>query len=902
MQHSKLRGLAAVGVSAAMVLVGLMAGGPRSFGAAPTYVGGGFISILDAQTGDPAVHMSPTDLPTGLTAADLPFNTGTFVTQPKIGTVLWANPGTWTDAAYFTFQWRYSTNGGSTWSTIPSTEAQDQDGNNLTVAQNFAPPLAFIGDYLQVTITAYDAAGVVTGSPLKLDTLDMGKIVGLNPDLIAAWNNTNYGATGTTRANGDVSLVPYQTTAWLTAYGYPDNTPPSGGIEGGGSGTFPKAGSSTANRVDRGIHGTGGGTGTYADPITFATDGTFELPYGTEIYVPRFQKYFISEDMCYECQGDYQGTAPDDPNTPTYGSGSNLTTPGGDGGPAMVHFDLWVGGNATNDVWQDVVQCENQLTLANDDGSAYMESIIVNPPDGLPVPLVGPIWDSTDKLCNGAPLDPSLAGNVGQFKNVAGGGTSTPHWSSTNNTTGFRYTMPYKAFDSAATVTPNGGNGSGNTANTWGNGPLSPADTETGFWVNPTGATIASGTGLCMTDHGNSTEIGTPVTMEPCADPTDTDPANVERLSSQMFTLTGSSIMINNLCIDMGFAPTGFPPPGEDAQPSGSISLSASWFTQTAAPNATNAIARQGSAPRPVTLQRCNFNANQEWEGTTNFVDMEEGYWALADLGAIGSFPDKNNPGEVIDYLYAVNINGNYGDYSSDFWDTPMSRGANDENQVNTDVTSIDPADVATTVITVSGGGLSTQSAELYLFKDDVDLATVDPDTDAVADLGSISVENGQINADGTYSATVGLPAGLSVGSYKIGVLGNYGDMPAPLSTSDSLSTSVTTAAQLGYNGMTTSSYDSPTVQGLGNFRDENFSFPTWGLSGTITLRGSGTNPNPHNCDPQTGICTDTGGAVNGTSTGLLAAAILLLVGAGAATFMARGTSLSMTGSRRRRS
>lgn len=75
------------------------------------------------------------------------------------------------------------------------------------------------------------------------------------------------------------SPAPAATThqAFVTFYGWYDNTPPSAAI------AYPV------------IHQTAGGTGTWSDPITYASD-TSETPAGTKIYVPRVQKYFIMED------------------------------------------------------------------------------------------------------------------------------------------------------------------------------------------------------------------------------------------------------------------------------------------------------------------------------------------------------------------------------------------------------------------------------------------------------------------------------------------------------------------------------------------------------------------------------------------------------------------------------
>lgn len=46
------------------------------------------------------------------------------------------------------------------------------------------------------------------------------------------------------------------------------------------------------------LHERAGGTGTYDDPITFATEYDDTYPVGTRIYMPYLRKYFIREDDC----------------------------------------------------------------------------------------------------------------------------------------------------------------------------------------------------------------------------------------------------------------------------------------------------------------------------------------------------------------------------------------------------------------------------------------------------------------------------------------------------------------------------------------------------------------------------------------------------------------------------
>ncbi|MFC0431253.1 hypothetical protein [Kutzneria buriramensis] len=112
----------------------------------------------------------------------------------------------------------------------------------------------------------------------------------------------------------------------ITFYGAADNDPP-----GSRQIAFPNV-----------MHGQAGGTGTFADPITFAAQQGRFAP-GTKIYVPDVQRYFILEDTCADCSGP--------------------------------HIDLWTG--AATD--RGIVRCENSLTR---NGSRPYQ---LNPPAGLPV-------------------------------------------------------------------------------------------------------------------------------------------------------------------------------------------------------------------------------------------------------------------------------------------------------------------------------------------------------------------------------------------------------------------------------------------------------------------------------------------------------------------------------------
>ena len=81
-------------------------------------------------------------------------------------------------------------------------------------------------------------------------------------------------------------------SVYVTVYGWADNSPPGGAIAYPMNGGFPT------------LRDAAGGTGTYADPITFATDKD-ELPIGTRVYVPFIEKYVMMEDDCVECDSDW---------------------------------------------------------------------------------------------------------------------------------------------------------------------------------------------------------------------------------------------------------------------------------------------------------------------------------------------------------------------------------------------------------------------------------------------------------------------------------------------------------------------------------------------------------------------------------------------------------------------
>ncbi|HEX3261114.1 MAG TPA: hypothetical protein VHS35_21540 [Pseudonocardia sp.] len=111
-------------------------------------------------------------------------------------------------------------------------------------------------------------------------------------------------------------------------------------------------------------HTSAGGTGTYADPLSLATDPR-EIRPGVIVYYPTIQKYFVMEDDCAECIDDWSADR-------------------------KPHVDLWMSTTAD----PAVQNCEAALTP---DG---LDTIIVNPPADLPVdpkPLYagGRCWPNT---------------------------------------------------------------------------------------------------------------------------------------------------------------------------------------------------------------------------------------------------------------------------------------------------------------------------------------------------------------------------------------------------------------------------------------------------------------------------------------------------------------------------
>jgi len=132
--------------------------------------------------------------------------------------------------------------------------------------------------------------------------------------------------------------------AFMTLYGYADNSPPGRAI------------------AHPCIHHVAGGTGTFKDPVTFATD-VHEVGWCKKIYVPHMKRYFIHEDECVECDHDWTTSH-------------------------KYRFDMWAGGDAgskKNPERAALFACESKWTRADAINDPKNPVITINPPSNLPV-------------------------------------------------------------------------------------------------------------------------------------------------------------------------------------------------------------------------------------------------------------------------------------------------------------------------------------------------------------------------------------------------------------------------------------------------------------------------------------------------------------------------------------
>ena len=115
------------------------------------------------------------------------------------------------------------------------------------------------------------------------------------------------------------------TNVYITYYGWYDNSPSGKNI------AYPH------KKYSASIHDKAGGTGSYKDPITFATDRDLYKP-GTIIYVPYIKKYIIMEDMCEGCIENWQDEK-------------------------RKHIDIWI---ESKDSFEDeLYQCQRKYTRSS---------------------------------------------------------------------------------------------------------------------------------------------------------------------------------------------------------------------------------------------------------------------------------------------------------------------------------------------------------------------------------------------------------------------------------------------------------------------------------------------------------------------------------------------------------
>jgi hypothetical protein len=188
---------------------------------------------------------------------------------------------------------------------------------------------------------ANSSAAAVAACEQRISRVGVNVVVNPPSNLVVSTGPLFNSATGACFSPTDAPTVSMQ----VTAYGWPDNSPPGASI------AYPA------------VHQTAGGTGTFADPITFAAD-PMEFPVGTKIYDPRFQRFFVNEDYCPDCATAWQ-------------NGQRL-------------INLWVGGDVNSDP-ASVAACEQSVSMT-------MADIVVNPPSTL-VATPGPLFNSSTGQC-----------------------------------------------------------------------------------------------------------------------------------------------------------------------------------------------------------------------------------------------------------------------------------------------------------------------------------------------------------------------------------------------------------------------------------------------------------------------------------------------------------------------
>ncbi|GAB3395652.1 hypothetical protein GCM10027568_28060 [Humibacter soli] len=578
---------------------------------------------------------------------------GSVKTGPQLGNVVLVDNGTWNDMAGTTFSYQWKTSPDGTSATNVATTSGMADGTH----RDYAPSISQIGQYLAVTVTATNTANGDTVGSYTVFTHQ--KVVGINPNRVMPYPKS--GSVGADLAVNGGSVKPGENEAWFTWYGVPDNTPPGAGIGGPSSGATNSYPGNYGSAVHSGQRA--GGDGSYANPLTAATANTLEAPYGVEFYIPAFHKYFVTEDSCTECKGDWSGSGSDSAD-------GTLIGQGGDGGPGMIHFDLWIDGGSGS--WVNALQCENALTPDPTDPAL----IVMDPNPDMPV-NPNPVYNPNTGECN-------------YFQD--------------NGTDDFA---------------------------SWSEASADLTSTDT---VGPYANTE---TGQCITDPGNSAAVGTLLTMAPC-----------DHSASQNISFVGLLMIMNNLCVDMG-------------NQSGSNNVA-----------------------RAVSLQKCNFDVGQLWEGDgSGLSDVQNSVWALAD----GSVHNAQNPGtsyltmttpanvalagpgnqtkvtgSTDHLLVATKTESNIGTpgYGND-WTFPANAGDSAHIALQAITDDTHPGDS----VEVKGSGANTPRVEIDLssVSDPDDIVAVLATLDGVGATGQRTPER-----DGTFDATVLIPKDVPIGDYQL--------------------------------------------------------------------------------------------------------------------------------------
>lgn len=138
---------------------------------------------------------------------------------------------------------------------------------------------------------------------------------------------------------------------YVTYYGWPDNDPPGNAI------AYPK------NRYSNTLHDTAAGIGTYANPITFASDSE-HITIGKIYYVIYLRKYIVMEDLCVGCVNSWNASE--------------------------KHIDIWI--ESSPNFKDELFACQRKLTRRN-------VEVIIDPSSTFPVDTT-PLFNQQTGKCN----------------------------------------------------------------------------------------------------------------------------------------------------------------------------------------------------------------------------------------------------------------------------------------------------------------------------------------------------------------------------------------------------------------------------------------------------------------------------------------------------------------------